>query len=416
MSGFTRVALALLIPAFAGCALFPETGGPPLAPLSMKRLKRFRAALTDDMSFESLKLASAESIAYLEKIDPDTSMKFGDRSVTPDVMIESHRRLIRIFEEEADPMERSRRIGREFDVYKGTGATEGGNVFITGYYQPLLKAAREWNVIFRWPIYKRPDDLVRVNLGLFSGELKGKTITGRVDDGRLVPYYDRRAIDREGALSEKDLEAAWVMDPVDLFFLHVQGSGVIEYRDGTREFINYAASNGREYRSIGKLLIDEMEIPPDKMSLQAIRSWLWARPDKLEATLDHNPSYVFFRAMDDGPFGSTGAKLVPGRSAAFDPAKFPKGALAHIAADLPVAESGEGGDGGDGGEIAGWRSVSRFVFSHDQGGAIKGAGRMDLFMGLGEDAGAAAGVMKHPGELLFLLLKKEVYKKIAETR
>ncbi len=410
MSGFTRIALALLIPAFAGCALFPEIGGPPL---SMKRLKRFRVALMDDMSIESLKLASAESIAYLEKINPDTSMKFGDRSVTPAVMIESHRRLIRIFEEEADPSERSKRIGREFEIYKGTGTTDGGNVLITGYYQPLLKGRRARDVIFRWPVYSRPADLVNVDLGLFSKELKGKSVTGRVEDGRLIPYHDRRAIDRDEALAGSGLEVAWVYDPVELFFLHIQGSGVVRFDDGSEVFVNYAAANGREYRSIGKLLIDEMEIPPEEMSLQAIRSWLWAHPDRLEATLDHNPSYVFFRVMDDGPFGSTGAKLVPGRSAAFDPSKFPKGALAHITADLPVAEGGEGGKEG---EIAGWRSVSRFVFSHDQGGAIKGAGRMDLFMGLGDNAGAAAGVMQHPGELLFLVLKKEVYAKLTRAR
>ncbi|VAX19227.1 Membrane-bound lytic murein transglycosylase A [hydrothermal vent metagenome] len=383
---------------FTSCALFPTL--PPKERPSMKLVSRFmEVSLADDMPVESLRLAAAESIEYLKKINPGKVMRFGAREVVPAELIASHRRLVAIFEEVKDPKARARRIRAEFDIYKGNGTTSGGNVLITGYFQPLLKARRQPDEVYRWPIYRRPDDLVGVNLGLFSSELKGKTITGRVTDGRLVPYYDRRAIDREGALSGRGLEAAWVKDPVDLFFLSVQGSGVVEYRDGTREFINYHAVNGRNYLSIGKLLINEKAVSKEDMSLKAIRKWLDANPDQLERVLDHNPSYVFFRAMDDGPFGSTGAKLTPGRSAAFDPSKFPKGSLAHFTSEFP-----------------GVGKVGRFVFNQDQGGAIKGAGRMDLFFGLGAEAEESAGSLKHPGELLFLVLKKEVYKETAGAR
>jgi len=364
----------------------------------MKLVNRFnKVSLADDMSIKSLLLSAEESIEYLKKINPGKVMRFGGREVVPAELIESHRRLAAIFKEEKDPEERSRRIRSEFDIFRGTGTTDGGNVLITGYFQPLIKARRQQDEIYKWPIYRRPDDLVRVDLGLFSGELKGKRITGRVEKGRMVPYYDRRAIDREGALSKRGLEVAWVKDRVDLFFLSVQGSGVVEYRDGTREFINYSAANGRVYRSIGKLLINEMAVSKEAMSLKAIRQWLDAHPDQLERVLDHNPSYVFFRVMDDGPFGSTGAKLVPGRSAAFDPSKFPKGALAHFSSVFPGAGK-----------------VGRFVSNHDQGGAIKGAGRMDLFFGLGERAEESAGELKHPGELLLLVLKRKVYLRIVD--
>ncbi|VAX25365.1 Membrane-bound lytic murein transglycosylase A [hydrothermal vent metagenome] len=390
------ISISLLV--FTSCALFP-TLSPKERP-SMKLVNRFdEVSLADDMPVESLRLSAEESIKYLKKINPAKVMRFGAREVIPAELIESHRRLVAIFEEEPEPKERARRIRAQFDIFRGTGTTSGGNVLITGYFQPLLKARRQRDEIYKWPIYRRPDDLVRVNLGLFSSELKGKSITGRVTGGRLVPYYDRRAIDREGALSGRGLETAWVKDPVDLFFLSVQGSGVVEYRDGTREFVNYHAVNGRAYLSIGKLLINEKAVSKEDMSLKAIRKWLADNPDQLERVLDHNPSYVFFRAMDDGPFGSTGAKLTPGRSAAFDPSRFPKGALAHFTSEFP-----------------GVGKVGRFVFNQDQGGAIKGAGRMDLFFGLGAQAEQSAGSLKHPGELLFLVLKREVYMKIAKTR
>jgi len=143
------------------------------------------------------------------------------------------------------------------------------------------------------------------------------------------------------------------------------------------------------------------------MSLNAIRSYLKENPDKIGPTFDHNPSYIFFREMDEGPFGSTGAKLVAGRSAAFDPARFPKGALAHLTVTVPVVEDGE---------VVGWKETQRFVFHHDAGGAIKGAGRIDLFFGLGDTAGARAGRMKNPGNIMFLILKPKVIARLTPLK
>ena len=365
-----------------------------------------KPSLDDDMDIASLEKAANESIKYLEKLKPNARMRLGKRTVTPKEQIASVRRLVEIFKTESDPVNRARWIKREFDIIKGAGKTKQGNVMVTGYYQPLLQGSMIEDEQFKWPIYRKPDDLVNVDLGLFFNSMKGKRITGRVVDGKLTPYFNRKEIDSSGALSGRELEAVWVDDPIGLFILHVQGSGVVQLPDGECLFVNYAGANGRRYRSIGKLLIDEGSVKKEDMSLGAIRDYLRAHPDDLERVLYHNPSYIFFTIMDDGPFGSTGAKLIPGRSAAFDPSIYPKGSIAHITIELPVIENGE---------VAGWSGQSRFLFNHDQGGAIKGPGRMDLFFGLGERAEASAGVMKNFGELYLLTLKRRAYEKIAQN-
>jgi len=349
------------------------------------------------MDAPSLLEAARRTGEYLSKLDQSATFLFGRREVSVADLAASVSRLAEIFENEDDPVKRTRTIRREFDLYRAAGDA-AGSTLVTGYYQPLLRGSRTPDDVYIWPIYRRPGDIVSVDLGQFSDALKGKRIAGRVDGGRLVPYYDREHIDGANELEGRGLEIAWVDDPVDLFFLHVQGSGIVRFEDGTEIFVNYAGANGREYSSIGRLLIDEGEIAKEDMSLQAIREWFARRPDQIERVLYSNPSYVFFREMEDGPFGATGVKLVPGRSAAFDPSCFPRGGLAHITVELPVIEQGR---------VTGWRKTGRFVFSHDTGGAIKGAGRMDLFFGAGRDAETAAGVMKNPGELTFLVLKPD---------
>jgi len=363
----------------------------------MEPVNRFKGRLDDDMSLRSLEKAAAESLKYLQKIDPETAVRYGKSIVTPARMADSVKRLVEIFRDEPDHARRAGKILREFDIYRGAGSVDGGNVLVTGYYQPLLNGSRVKDNSHRWPIYRKPDDLVNVDLGLFSKNLRGKRISGMVRDGALVPYYDRRSIDRDGAIAGKGLDVVWVDDPVDLSILHVQGAGGVRFDDGSTINVNYAASNGRGYRSIGKLLIDKGAIPREEMSLSAIRGWFREHPDQVQEVMDHNPSYVFFRLMADGPFGSTGAKLVPGRSVALDPRFFPKGSIVYFTVETPVVENGV---------VARWEKTGRFAFSHDQGGAIKGAGRMDLFFGSGTTAEISAGGMKHPGDLYFLVLKK----------
>jgi membrane-bound lytic murein transglycosylase A len=380
--------------AMAGCHSL--SGPAPTREYPMARVTGPMPDFLDDMDVSSLALAADRSLEYLAKVDPAAQFSFGARKASAMEMAASIRRLVEIFRAEPDAARRSKAIRREFDVYIGSGETTGGNVLITGYYQPELNVSGTKTARFRYPIYKSPDDLVRVDLGLFSQKYRGERIAGKVKEGRLVPYDDRRAIDGAGTLSGKGLEIAWAEDPFDVFMLHVQGSGILRFDDGSQIFANYDSANGREYHSIGKLLIDEGRTAREKMSVPALRQWFTMNPNELDRALFANPSYVFFRPMDDGPFGALGTKLVAGRSAAFDHSLFPKAAIAWFAADVPLAQ---------GGQPAGARKTGGFVFNHDQGGAIKGAGRMDLFFGAGPDAEAAAGIMKNPGELYFLILK-----------
>jgi len=216
-------------------------------------------------------------------------------------------------------------------------------------------------------------------------------------NGELVPYYSREEIDQKRVLEGRGLEIAWLKDPVDLFFLHVQGSGQILLTDGSALRVGYAASNGRPYRSIGRLLLDEGKIPEGEMSLSALVEYLHRHPEEQTRILNHNESYIFFRVVADGPLGSLDQVLTPGRSVATDPRLYPPGALAYLVSRKPVPGAADG-------EIA-WEPMERFVLNQDSGGAIRGPGRVDLFWGSGANAGRLAGKIRQPVRLFFLLKK-----------
>ena len=264
----------------------------------------------------------------------------------------------------------------------------------TGYYVPLLRGARQPDSVYRYPLYRRPTDLVSVDLGQFDPELEGRRIGGRVEKGRLVPYADRAAIDR-GALAGRQLEFLWVDDPVDRFFLEIQGSGQVRLPSGETIRVGYADQNGRPYRAIGKDLIEIGAIAREDMSMQAIRAWLAANPAEAPAMMARNPSYVFFAEAPpaSGPSGAQGVPLTPGRSLAVDRKYLPLGAPMWIDTVAP--------------EPDGDRPLRRLVVAQDTGGAIRGAVRGDVFWGAGARAEYLAGHMKSPGRL-FILLPREL--------
>jgi membrane-bound lytic murein transglycosylase A len=264
--------------------------------------------------------------------------------------------------------------------------------FFTGYYEPMLDGSRRPSGRYGVPLYGLPSDLVTVDLGAFAADLEGRSIAGRVADGRLVPYPERSAI-VAGALDGKGSVLAWVDDPIGAFFLQIQGSGIVRLEDGTFLRVGYAGSNGRAYVAIGKPLIERGAIAKEAMSMQAIRAWLEANPAEAEAVMNLNPSYVFFRAIDGpGPIGAQGAPLTPGRSLAVDRAFVPLGAPLWL--DILVPGAGEGSPD---------EPMRRLVIAQDTGGAIKGPLRGDLFWGSGAEAGERAGRMKHPGRCWLLL-------------
>jgi membrane-bound lytic murein transglycosylase A len=244
-------------------------------------------------------------------------------------------------------------------------------------------------------LYRRPDELLEARLGEFSPKFGAERVMGRLEGRKLVPFYSREEIDGDGVLEGKGYGIAWLTDRIDRYFLQIQGSGIVRLEDGTYLRVNYAASSGRPYRSIGKLLIDRGEVDREEMSMQRIRSYLQDHPEKMDEVLFHDPSYTFFRLVEMGPLGNINVPLTTGRSIATDSRLFPKGALAFIITEKPIIDSR--------GEITGWKRFSRFVVNQDTGGAIRGPARVDLFWGEGEVAEISAGNMKQKGKLYFLM-------------
>ena len=277
-----------------------------------------------------------------------------------------------------------------FVPHKAIGA-DGAEGLITGYYEPLLNGSLTKTARFRYPIYRRPDDLLVVDLGELYPELKGKRVRGRLDGKRVVPYFSRAEIG-DGARALAGHEFAWVDDPVALFFLEIQGSGRVRLPDGRMLRVGYADQNGHPYVAIGRRLIEMNALRPEEVDLPTIRDWLAAHPDEAAAVLNHNPSYVFFAPRDPGlpgPLGTLGAPLLPERAVAVDPAYIPLGAPVWLDTTLP-----------DDGAA---RPYRRLMFAHDTGGAIRGAARADVFFGFGAAAEMLAGKMKQPGRLFVLL-------------
>lgn len=260
---------------------------------------------------------------------------------------------------------------------------------LTGYYVPDLRASRQASELFRYPLYAVPDDLLVVDLSEIYPELGDYRLRGRLEGRRVVPYYARAQIDA-GQADLAGHELFWVADPVDLFFLHIQGSGRMLLPDGEHSLVNYAEQNGHPYRSIGRLLLERGAMTREQMSMQNIRAWGKANPDQLANLLAENPSYVFFRELPAGmtsPPGAMGVPLTPERSLAVDRRYVPLGAPVYLETTWP-------GDA---------RPLRRLMVAQDTGGAIKGRVRADFFWGMGDAAGAIAGRMKQPVRLWLLL-------------
>ena len=277
-----------------------------------------------------------------------------------------------------------------------TNPSEDG--LFTGYFEPNLRGSLNQSDKFNIPLYQRPDDLVLVTLGDWRDKLRGERIAGRIIDGRLKPYYSRADIEA-GAIKATARPLVWVDDPVDAFFLHIQGSGRVVLPNGAVVRAGYDGHNGHTYHAIGRYLIEAGQITSEAMSLQSIRAWLKANPKRMTAMMNRNPSYIFFRWINGaGPIGAQGVPLTPGRSLAVDPSILPLGAPIWVSIDYPD-ETG--------------RPLRRMMVAQDTGGAIKGAVRGDVFWGHGDAAGALAGPMKAAGRL-YLFLPKAL--KVAHRR
>jgi membrane-bound lytic murein transglycosylase A len=266
------------------------------------------------------------------------------------------------------------------------GSREG---MITGYYEPVLNGSRKKKTPYLTPVFGPPDDMIVVDMAELYPELKHLRLRGRLEGRKLVPYLSRAEWSKEE--SKRSRQALlWVDDPIDFFFMQIQGSGQIAFSDGSRVRLNYADQNGHPYRSIGRWLVEQGELKAAQASMQNIKAWAKANPGRLQEMLDVNPSVVFFRelpAEGSGPQGALGVPLTPARSVAIDPRHLTLGAPVFVATTWPNES----------------RPLRRLMLAQDTGGAIRGVVRADFYWGSGPEAGAQAGKMRQQGRLWQLL-------------
>jgi membrane-bound lytic murein transglycosylase A len=263
---------------------------------------------------------------------------------------------------------------------------------ITGYYEPQLSGSRRRAPPFLHPLYRAPDDLLTVDLGSLYPELAGKRVRGRLDGRRVVPYWSRAEL--EGGKHQSGAELLWVDDPVEAFFLQVQGSGRIRLPDGDVVRVGFADQNGHPYRSIGAVLVERGDMKLEEASMQRIQDWARAHPDRVTELLNANPSYVFFRELplgdpDAGPVGALNVALTPGYSIAADPRFVPLGSPVVVSTVHPSTKA----------------PLTRLMLAQDTGGAIRGPLRFDFFWGFGAEAGATAGRQRGDVQAWLLLPK-----------
>jgi len=392
------LSLFLILSFVVGCAAKiekpPEKLLPPLVLIPPDQ----EPFLLDDLDRESLLTSIERSLLYYEKTAGKDTYSIENESITGKELQESLLAFRDIIRSSDSNGIKQKKIRDTFDVYKATGRDNKGGVLFTGYYESVLEGSRERTEKYRYPIYRTPYDVIRVNLGKFNTKYKNDKIIGRVKNGELIPYFPRADIEEKGVLAGKNLEIAWVNDPIDLFFMHIQGSGKIRLPDGRFLQVSYAQKNGHPNRMIGNYLLNKGKIKKGESSQQSIIKYLRAHPEELSDILNYNESYIFFRIVENGPIGALGLTLTAGRSIATDLDIFPKGALAFIKLRKPIFDKN--------GHIESWESFSRFVLNQDTGGLIKGPGRVDLFCGTGPEAEMMAGSLKENGELYFLVKKK----------
>ncbi|MFC1853592.1 murein transglycosylase A [candidate division CSSED10-310 bacterium] len=325
--------------------------------------------------------------------------QFGVRQVNAPLMLKTLQTFKEVYQKNHHTPELRKNLIKLFDFYK-MGGNVKNNVLFTGYYTPIIKATLKPDQKFKFPLYRLPDDLIKVNLSLFSKNLANKYITGRYDATlkQFLPYYTRDEIDWAGKLAGRGLEIAYLADYIDQFFLHIQGGGILEIPGGEMIHVNYAGKNGRRFVGTGRLLLKDGEISKDLMSMQAIRQYFQNHPEKIRHYCSQNESYVFYVRDKSGPYGSIGLIITPGRAIATDKKFFTGGAVCLISARIPIPETPA--------KIPlKQKAFARFVLDQDTGGAIVG-NHVDLYCGAGETAALQAGSMNAMGDVYMLLLKE----------
>lgn len=350
-------------------------------------------AFQDDLDFADLAPAIDQSLRLLDKLPANREYRLCNEAYTVAWLRDSLREFQQIARRAPNTEALRQALAERFTICRAGSREKPGRILLTGYFEPLAEGSLTAQGSYRYPLYRRPADLAeRAGAG-------GKE-WGRYQDGAFVPYWSRAEIENGKRLAGQEL--VYLADPLAPFILQVQGSGRVRLPDGSIRRVQFAGKNGRPYRSIGKVLIEEGALRRAEVDLPRIVQYLGTvSATERDRILHTNESYVFFRwgeNSDAGPLGCFGVPLTAGRSLALDQNCFPPGALGWLHARKPRVNAA--------GEIVGWEPFSRFVLNHDRGSAIVGADRADLFWGAGPYAQSAAGAAKHPAELVFLIKKK----------
>jgi membrane-bound lytic murein transglycosylase A len=374
--------------------------GPGLRLAAADALPRFEETFKGRAS---LIKAAKKALKYLERLPPERTLRVADRSYAPAALIDSAKELIDIASTAKTADELDARVRAQFDVFQSAGKDGQGRVIFSSYYEPTLKASLKKSAAYPYPLYRRPPDMVEVDLASFDKRFAGEApMLGRVGkDKRVTPYPAREDIDRRKALAGKGLEVAWLKDALEVMDLHVQGSGILRLANGKELLVKYGGDNGRPYNSVGLTLIKTGVMSRDEITHAKLADYLRANPDAASWILSQNPRYTFFDVAplpaDGEPVGATEQSLVPARSIAVDPSVVPLGALTFFNTTSPLADKA--------GRLLGQFPTARFAFALDTGGAIKGPGRVDIYAGHGAQAEATARGQWADGKL-YILVKK----------
>lgn len=350
--------------------------------------------LADDLDKSSLIQVIHNQLASMEDMDPDREVRLGALTLTIGHLQTTLREFLSLLDEDLPVDDWSRKIRENFYFYEAGGGKHK-QVLFTGYYTPVIEASRFWTSEYRYPLYKTPDFPERIR---FVGYKKNHSD----ENSPFSPYgsqgkFTRKDIDEYLVLKNQNLEIAWLKDDVERFFLHIQGSGILRYMDGSVQGVRYMGSNNYPYRGVGQLMIEDGVLPPSHGSMQGIKRHLRNNPDDIKKYFYKNPRYIFFDLADGNPRGSGGGEVVGERSIATDKRQYPPGGLAFIMAVKPVLSDRD--------EIVTWENFSRFVVDQDTGSAIRGPGRADLYFGIGKRAGVAAGHYMQRGKMYYLIKK-----------
>jgi len=330
-----------------------------------------------------LKLAIANSLHYLAK--PSSKRFFPYDDITHERAVASLQAFEALLDSGKTPEQLNAAIRSQFDVYTSVGWDGSGVVWFTGYYTPIFNGSMTRTDRFRYPLYKEPPNLAKTADGTVLG-LRGA-------DGTIRPCGTRKELEQSGALAGTEL--VYLGDPFEVYIAHVQGSARVRLPDGRMITVGYAANNGLDYVSVGKELVKDGKIAKENLSLQAMIDYFRAHPQEVTEYTWRNPRFVFFALNEGAPHGSLNEPVTPLRTVATDKAIFPRAAMAMAATNLPQRTGG----------FIQSRPYWGFALDQDTGGGIRAAGRCDIYMGIGDEAGKLAGRTQQEGRLYYLFLK-----------